>query len=74
MRSGLVGNRAKLNFLTLMWDIQMEKLRFNYIKKNKKKEHSAIIIALGSIPNETRNNLLAKYIAQCKLLHALCFF
>ena len=52
----------------------MEKRRFEYAKKNKKKEYSEIIAQLGAIPHDTRDHLLIKYIAQCKLLHALCFF
>ena len=52
----------------------MEKLRIQYSKKNKKKEYTDLILALGNIPIETRDMLLMKYIAQCKLLHALSFF
>ena len=52
----------------------MEKLRFSYIQKNKKKEYSNFIGALGVIPRDTRDKLLIKYIAQCKLTHALAFF
>lgn len=52
----------------------MQKLIVNYAKKNKKKEHSEIIGLINTIPNTTRDHLLIKYIAQCKLAHALCFF
>ena len=37
------GNRAKLNYLALEWEAQMEKLRFQYAQKNKKKEYTTII-------------------------------
>ena len=45
-----------------------------YIKKNKKKTHTGLISALDHIPPATRDQLLMKYIQQCKLTHALSFF
>ena len=51
LKDSLAGNRAMLNYMTLQWDMGMEKLRMKYIRKNKKKEFSGLINALGSIPN-----------------------
>lgn len=71
---GAEGNRAKLNVLQIMWEKQMEILTFQYIQKNKKKEHSALIGQLSGINIETRDKFLSRYLARCKLLNALAFF
>ena len=54
----------------------MEKLRFDYIKKNAKKkgEYSQIISALTGIRTPYRDHFLIRYIARCKLANALAFF
>ena len=67
-------NRAKMNVLQMMWEEQLKVLTFQYIQKNKKKEHSTIIGLLSSINMETRDRFLARYLARCKLLNALAFF
>ena len=74
LRDSLAANRTKLQYLILMWEKQMEKLRMYYMKKNKNKTHTGLIIALNHIPPATRDQLLMKYIQQCKLTHALSFF
>ena len=74
MLYGSESNRAKMNVLQIMWEEQMEKLTFQYIQKNKKKEHSAIIGQLSAINIETRDKFLSRYLARCKLLNALAFF
>ena len=71
---GVECNRAKFNVLQIMWDKQMEILTFQYIQKNKKKEHSALIGQLNGINIETRDKFLMRYLARCKLLNALAFF
>ena len=67
-------NRAKMNVLQMMWEEQTKILTFQYVQKNKKKEHSTIIGQLSSINVETRDRFLARYLARCKLLNALAFF
>ena len=74
MLYGSESNRAKMNVLQITWEEQMEKLTFQYIQKNKKKEHSAIIGQLSAINVETRDKFLSRYLARCKLLNALAFF
>ena len=44
-----MGNRAKLNYLKLIWEEQKDKLSFQYIQKNKKKEYNQIIGDLAGI-------------------------
>ena len=43
LRGGVDGNRAKLNYLKLLWEEQKDKLCFQFIQKNKKKEYNQII-------------------------------
>lgn len=38
MRDSMQANRAKMNYLQITFDKQKEKLMFQYIQKNKKKE------------------------------------
>ena len=52
----------------------MEKLRYQYMLKNKKKEHSNLIAQLSSIPIAFRDGFLQRYLARCKLTNALAFF
>ena len=74
MLYGSESNRAKMNVLQITWEKQMEMLTFQYIQKNKKKEHSGIIGQLSAINVETRDKFLSRYLARCKLLNALAFF
>ena len=46
---GVAGNRAKLNYLKLLWEEQKDKLCFQYIQKNKKKEYNQIIGDISGI-------------------------
>ena len=43
LKDGVVGNRAKMNYLKLIWEEQKDKLCFQFIQKNKKKEYNQII-------------------------------
>ena len=49
LRAGVARNRAKLNYLKLLWEEQKDKLCFQYIQKNKKKEYNQIIGDLSGI-------------------------
>ena len=74
LQDGITSNRAKMNYMQIIWHDQFDKLLYSYIAKNKKKEHSNMIRMLSDIKPETRDKFLLKYIARCKLTHALCFF
>ena len=76
LEDGIKSNRAKVNYMQIVWDAQIEKLRFDYIKKNAKKkgEYSQIISALSGIRPKYRDHFLIRYIARCKLANALAFF
>ena len=43
MLDSMQANRAKMNYLQITFDEQKEKLMFQYIQKNKKKEFTQII-------------------------------
>ena len=49
LKDGVVGNRAKLNYLKLLWEEQKDKLTFQFIQKNKKKEYNQIISDISGI-------------------------
>ena len=76
LEEGIKSNRAKINYMQIIWDTQIEKLRFDYIKKNAKKkgEYSEMISALTGIRTQYRDGFLIRYIARCKLANALAFF
>ena len=63
-----------LSVLQIQWDAAVEKVKYQYIIKNKKKEHSHIIGQLSSIKIEVRDLVLKRYLARCKLSNALAFF
>ena len=71
---GVVGNRAKLNYLKLIWEEQKDKLCFQYIQKNKKKEYNQIIGDISGIDMSVRDAFLTRYLSRCKLTHSLAFF
>jgi hypothetical protein len=62
--------------MTLIWEEALQKLIFDYAKKNSKKkgEYSQVISLLNSITYEARDRFLKKYIGRCKVTHALAFF
>ena len=73
----IMGNRAKLNYLQIKWDEQVEKLVFDYGKKNAKKKSADFLKIIGDISGinrEYRDHFLIRYIARCKLANALAFF
>lgn len=76
LEDGIKSNRAKINYMQIIWEPQVEKLRFDYIKKNAKKkgEYTQMISALTGIRTEYRDGFLIRYIARCKLANALAFF
>ena len=76
LEEGIKSNRAKINYMQIIWETQLEKLRFDYIKKNAKKkgEYSQMISALTGIRTGYRDRFLIRYIARCKLANALAFF
>lgn len=71
---GLKSNRAKMNYLQILWEDELPKLQYSYIVKNKKKEHSEIIRLLTAIDRDVRDAFLSRYLARCKLTNALAFF
>ena len=74
MKTGLMGNLAKMNYLKILWEDEVPKLQFSYAQKNKKKEHSEIIRLLTAIDRDVRDSFLTRYLARCKLTNALAFF
>ena len=76
LHDGINGNRAKLNYLQIIWKNQCEKLVFDYAKKNKKKgEYNNIIAQISDIETgPIRDSFLNRYLARCKLTNALAFF
>ena len=74
MKDGLHSNRAKMNYLQILWEDEVPKLQYSYISKNKKKEHNEIIRLLTAIDRDVRDSFLSRYLARCKLTNALAFF
>ena len=74
LKDGLQSNRAKMNYLQILWENEVQKLIFSYAQKNKKKEHNEIIRLLTEIDRDVRDSFLNRYLARCKLTNALAFF
>ena len=74
MKDGLQSNRAKMNYLQILWETEVPKLQYSYIQKNKKKEHNEIIRLLTAMDRDVRDSFLSRYLARCKLTNALAFF
>ena len=74
MRDIMQMNRAKMNYLQILWDDTVAKLTYQYASKNKKKEFTQFIAQLNSIKVKDRDRLLTRYLSRCKIANALAFF